>query len=504
MKESKVFRTIYMIALTTGIMMSSVMCTEQEEPGPGPEPENPQEQYLELDAASADVPYRGGSVTVNIVSSQDWNIQIPEDIQDWITSDRQMGLASDEPVAVTFTVGANFSEARTATITFTSEDCSAELTVAQEAEAPAVSVFSDDFESITADAVTYTENGWYFHSNDNVDLYSNWLTYSSDERKTLQIYPYNSSESQVVAYALLPLINVTGAGNKTMMTFQVMADCSLQDDSKLEVVVSKDFNGDFDAATWEVAYDGTALANSPMWFPYNHSFNLGRHFGDCEELYVAFRYTGKMVGYYLDNVTFGVEDAPVIDDNIGTNWQNDPVSAFGDDFQSLQTPLITYISDNWTFWSTDLTSYDTKWSTATYGDMKFLQVTAYESIDTEVTAFAMLPPLDITQASPATLTFDAMFDSYYQPLDGSKLEVVVSTDFDGDFNTADWKVVYSATEDAPTGSWGTLSCDLSSYASYGKLFVAFRYTGHNNMYRLDNVIFGTPDNMDGGNEGSDM
>lgn len=499
MKESRMLKSIYWTLVMAVSAVSLTMCTEADNEGPV---DLPDDASIVLDVTSLDVPADGGVFTVNVLSSQDWSMDIPEETGAWVSSDRTMGLESDEAVAVTITVKPNFSEERTGKVTFMSEDANAELEIIQAAEADAVTEFSDDFEEIDEDGVPYDRNGWHFYSNDTEDKYSSWLAYCSDERKTLQIYPYNSSEDQVVAYAMLPLINVKGAGNRTMMTFQVMADCSLQDDSKLEVVVSKDFNGDFETATWEVAYDGTALANSPMWWPYENSFNLGRHFGDCEELYVAFRYTGKLVGYYIDNVTFGVEEAPVIDDNIGTNWQNDPVSAFGDDFESIQTPLITYVSDNWTFWSTDLTSYDTQWCTATYIGMKFLQVTAYESIDTEVSAFAMLPPLNIADASPKTLTFDAMFDSYYQPLDGSALEVVVSDNFDGNFSAADWKVVYSITEDAPSGAWGTLSCDLSSYASYDNLYVAFRYTGHNNLYRLDNVIFGTPDNMNGGNEGS--
>ena len=76
--------------------------------------------------------------------------------------------------------------------------------------------------------------------------------------------------------------------------------------------------------------------------------------------------------------------------------------------------------------------------------------------------------------------------------DDSKLEVVISKNFTGDFEQAEWTVVKDVT--FPAGSnkneWIDEEVDLSPYASETSLAVALRYTGKGNTYRIDDVKVG--------------
>lgn len=189
-------------------------------------------------------------------------------------------------------------------------------------------------------------------------------------------------------------------------------------------------------------------------------------------------------------------------DDIGDNWKKAAVNAFGDDFQSIKTSYIKYVTDNWTFWSSDASDAKTQFKTNIFnGDEKYIDIAPYSSSQSSVTAFAMLPKANVAGASPKSVEFETAL--YYLEQDNSKFEVVVSEDFNGSFQNATWEVVYDATypAGAETNQWKKHTADLSGYASSEELYIAFRYTGKSNTYRLDNVKFGTPDNMDGGNEG---
>lgn len=210
---------------------------------------------------------------------------------------------------------------------------------------------------------------------------------------------------------------------------------------------------------------------------------------------------GKIPAYYISHEP-GSGGGTGGDDNIGENWKKAAVSSFGDDFQSIKTDYIKYVSDNWTFWSSDASAINTQFKTRIYNTVeKYLDIAPYQSSAASVTAFAMLPKANVSEASPKQVEFKTAF-YHKDAADGSKFEVVVSKDFNGSFTDATWTVVYDATSasDAELNTWKTHKADLSGYASDTEIFIAFRYTGKSDTYRLDDVRFGTPANMDGGNE----
>lgn len=170
-----------------------------------------------------------------------------------------------------------------------------------------------------------------------------------------------------------------------------------------------------------------------------------------------------------------------------------PVAAFMDDFRSVSAGNAAYNNDNWMFYTNDAASVSTGWKTGTFNNTetdttdRYIQIAPYASTLDEVVAYALIPKVNVSTASPKTLKFS--YTIYYQTEDASKFEVVTSKDFTGDFEKATWTVLQDVTFAAGTtvNVWVDKSIDLTSLAAETSLAVAFRYKGKSNTYRLDNV-----------------
>lgn len=192
------------------------------------------------------------------------------------------------------------------------------------------------------------------------------------------------------------------------------------------------------------------------------------------------------------NATSGGEE----EENDGTvgNYPMTAVASFTEVFDAVENNKL-FTSDQWAFYSNDklyATTPALGWQGKTYNTDKYIAVAPFNSGLSEVTAYAIMAPFDVKAAATKTLTFDLTW-YYLDSPDDSKLEVVASTDFAGNVKTATWHVVKdcSFASDAAKNDWVSLSADLSSYANENKVYIAFRYTGKGNTYRLDNVAFGT-------------
>ncbi|MBQ2020479.1 MAG: hypothetical protein II210_06480 [Rikenellaceae bacterium] len=179
----------------------------------------------------------------------------------------------------------------------------------------AVTYFADDFAAIENNKV-YTSGKWTFTSTDAgwpANAYLGWFgkTYS-DGSKYINVAPYSSSMSEVVAYAVMTKFNVADAEGKKL-TFDLAWYFKTKDNSKFEVVASKDFTGDVATATWEVveSYTYTDETINPMNTWTSYSLDLSTKYAAEKALAVAFRYTGKSNTYRLDNVEFGAAEVPV-------------------------------------------------------------------------------------------------------------------------------------------------------------------------------------------------
>ncbi|MBR4055273.1 MAG: BACON domain-containing protein [Rikenellaceae bacterium] len=182
-------------------------------------------------------------------------------------------------------------------------------------QSTAVTYFADDFAAIENNKV-YTSGKWTFTSTDAgwpANAYLGWFgkTYS-DGSKYINVAPYSSSMSEVVAYAVMTKFNVAEAQGKKL-TFDLAWYFLTKDNSKFEVVASKNFTGDVAAATWEVveSYTYTDETINPLNTWTSYSLDLSTKYAEEKALAVAFRYTGKSNTYRLDNVEFGAVEAPV-------------------------------------------------------------------------------------------------------------------------------------------------------------------------------------------------
>lgn len=173
-----------------------------------------------------------------------------------------------------------------------------------------------------------------------------------------------------------------------------------------------------------------------------------------------------------------------------SKWsQAGPVDAFMDDFSSVTDGNAEYHNDNWLFYTTDGSNVNTGWKTGVYNSDKYIQVAPYSSSLDQVVAFALCPSLNVAAATDKNFSFKKAL--YYKEEDDSKLEVVVSKDFTGDFEKATWTVIKDATFEAGSqvNVWEEVVVSLSDYASESSLCVALRYTGKANTYRIDDVKF---------------
>lgn len=181
----------------------------------------------------------------------------------------------------------------------------------------AVTYFADDFAGVENNKV-YTSGKWTFTSTDAgwpANVYLGWFgkTYDKDGSKYINVAPYSSSMSEVVAYAVMTKFNVADAQGKKLTFDLAWYFKDAKDNSKFEVVASKDFAGDVATATWEVveSYTYTDESINPINTWTSYSLDLSTKYAAEKALTVAFRYTGKSNTYRLDNVEFGAAEAVV-------------------------------------------------------------------------------------------------------------------------------------------------------------------------------------------------
>lgn len=382
-----------------------------------------------------------GEQAVVLNSNRDWtsSISSSEGTADWITLSQSSGKASDKGISLTVTVlpnSAEGSEDRSAVITFTGGTQSATLKVSQLGQNRKSYTTIAEFLAAPVDQSTWYELQGTITNIKNTD-YGNITI--KDETGSVYIHGLTATQQT--------------KNDKSFSSLGLKVT---------DVVVLKTLRGE---------YNGEAQGG------------------------------GDIPAYYISHEP-GNGGSTGGDDNIGENWKKAAVSAFGDDFQSIKTAKIKYVTDNWTFWSSDASDIYYQFKTSIYNtDEKYIDIAPFGSSAASVTAFAMLPKANVSAASPKQVEFEVAF-YHKDAADGSKFEVVVSKDFNGSFTDATWTVVYDATSaaDAELNKWNKHTADLSGYASDTELFIAFRYTGKTDTYRLDNVKFGTPDNMNGGNE----
>lgn len=211
-----------------------------------------------------------------------------------------------------------------------------------------VTSFYDDFSTVTEGNKEYINDNWMFYSVDPESVFTGWKTGVFNEDKYIQIAPFSSKMDKVVAYALMPRVNVSGANPKTYSFRKALYWKDNEDDSRLEVVVSKNFTGDFENATWTVVKNVSFPAGSEKNNWVEEVVDLSSYASESS-LAVALRYTGKSNTYRIDDVKVG--DAEV-SDQFSISAATKTVSAAAGSFD-------IYVSGNveWTVSSSDASNF---------------------------------------------------------------------------------------------------------------------------------------------------
>lgn len=198
-----------------------------------------------------------------------------------------------------------------------------------------VTKFYEDFSNAPDKGKEYETDEWMFYTSDGSSVNSGWKTAYYSWNKYMDVAPYNSVLDEVVSYALLPPVNVSGA-EVAKLNLKLALYYQNEDQSEFEVVVSENFEGDFEAADWTVADDLTFGQGADMNSWVTHSVDLSDYASETS-LAVALRYTGKSNTYRLDNVSFGVEPEAT-SYNPGT-----PVSTISSDQVNkwMELPVVT-------------------------------------------------------------------------------------------------------------------------------------------------------------------
>lgn len=381
----------------------------------------------------------GGEATVSLLSNRDWEteITVTRGTADWIALSDTAGTASGDSVAVTVTVLPNTGEDRDAVLRFTTGTVYAQVNIVQPGE------FRKSYMTIAEFLqMPVNDETWYELCGTITDIastqYGN-LTIA-DETGSLYIYGLTATKQ---------------SGND-----QSFASLGLEVGDELVLMTLRgEFNGEPQGGGRD--YPAYYVSHTPGGSQPDE--------GD-----------GYLVGDYSAWNAAGT------------------VTSFLDDFSTVESNNAAYENDNWLFWSSDANGISQSWKTGTFDNSstgmtdKYIQIAPYNSSLDEVVAYALPPRADVAGMSPRTFTFSKALYHLDEGGDDSRLEVVVSTDFSGDFEAASWTVVedVSFPAGAERNQWVEETVDLSAYASESSLCIALRYTGKSNTYRIDNVGYG--------------
>lgn len=505
---------------------------------------------LGVDPESVEISSEGGSAVISILSNRDWTASWTStaEEQDWLTLSAEKGAASEDSVSITVTALPNNGEDRFATVSITTGTLTEEVSVRQPGKiAKEYTSISDVRALYEGENVTVTED-WticgtvisnYRHETAGGlnNATSQKTVIVQDETAGISLYLEENNES----YAVGDLVEIRVKD----LVLQRYQNGSLQLDAvpldrltKLtsgpqvepkEITAADLCSGEYESQY--VAVSNVQVADSDLGKTFvsgdsHTSINFVSKEGDRFVLFsskystfggetvpegsgtlkgIAAVYGGNTYQISITSTDdyagltgerFEVESGNV-EGKLTGNYQTwnalGSLASFFDDFESITAGYEEYVNDNWLFWTSDGSDITTGFKTEIFENdgSKYVSIAPFNSVASEVVAYALPPRADMTKANPKEFSFRKAY--YYRDGDdGSRLEVVVSTDFAGDFENATWTVVKDATFEsgAAVNQWVTETVDLSGYSSEASLCIAIRYTGHGNTYRIDNVGYG--------------
>lgn len=502
---------------------------------------------------SVDFSKEGGQYTISLYSTRDWTAQLDSAAREWLTVSPEEGAPSKDSVSVIISALPNAKEDRHATISFDGGAVNATVYVFQTGEiqkeytpiADVRALYTGEQKTVTV-TEAWTVCGTVIS---NVDLNNATsmknvviqdesagimirLTKDYEEFKRGDVVEVNVQNMSLEQFNGLLQLNNVPLENVTEIRQNAMPEAKVISAAQL-------LTGDYESqyvAVENVQVVESDLGKTWMMNDQNTSINFEAETGERFEVRTSYHAdalgkievpggSGTLKGiaqcYYetiqmlltstddyadLDGERFegAVPEGGIIGDY--NTWKGvGPLASFSDDFSSISSENQQYINDNWLFYSNAGTNINDGFKTGTFDSDKYIQVAPHNASIDEVIAFALPPRADMTKADPKTFSFRKALYHLDDGGDDSKMEVVVSTDFAGDFMSAKWTVVKDVTfpEGAERNQWIEETIDLSDYASESALCIALRYTGKSNTYRIDDVAFGSGENQGGGDEPDD-
>lgn len=453
-----------------------------------------------------------GASAVTVKSNRPWTLAF-ESVADWVTPSATDGKAGTTEVE--FSIPAS-NESRTATLSFQLKNSygayfTKTVTINQGEVVPEKLVYKETFGTTGDKTPVASYDGW-----DKTGEGSSTVTYAGEG---VDIRSNLSSVGNGSAYE--------GSGGSNLMfdtgnTYFTVQDITLPQGQTGYTLTfgASYFNAPnieiYDQLTVQFSKDGEKWTNAIPYtfenFVAEKNWNLAtlnftlKEFS--EHLYIKFLSTKKPDGNYrIDDVTLvtsaggqqvdldnGSVTPPVGDVELPTTV----VTQFGDSFNDVISGVV-YDSPNWAFTSSDA-GYPANpklgWFGSVFGDTFYLQCAPYSSTQKTVTAYAIMTPFNVKAADNKVLTFKLAwyFNATASAADDSKIEIVASTTVTNETITdpSVWTVVKTIEYKEGVNEINVYfdeSADLSAYAASDKVYVAFRYVGHNNTYRLDDVSF---------------
>ena len=528
------------------ILAAIVSCKEEKEDFGVPN--------IGVNTSSVNFSEAEGQQTVKILSSRDWTVEIDYAVEvedDWLVVTPASGSASHDSVEVVLSVLANSAEDRSASVTFNAGAVSANVTVFQKGEIAKEYTPISDVRALwtgESETVSITIEGTISGTViSNVDLNNSsskrniiiqdetagiMLRLEKDEEsfKRGDVIELDVNGLSLEQYAgLLQINNVPNADVRKVRS-DAMPEAKVISAAEL---MTGDYESQYvavqDVQVVESDLGKTFSMSDSEGTSINIESRTGERFvirtsqyatelakvevpegsgtlkGIAQCFYETMQIVLSSIEDYADMQGERFESAEPEGGVIGdyNTWSKvGPLASFSDDFSSVASANQQYINDNWLFYSNAGTNVNDGFKTGTYDSDKYIQVAPYNASIDEVIAFALPPRADMTKADPKTFSFRKALYHLDEGGDDSKMEVVVSTDFAGDFMSATWTVVKDVTfpEGAERNQWIEETIDLSDYASESALCIALRYTGKSNTYRIDDVAFGSGENQGGGDE----
>lgn len=531
------------------ILAAIVSCKEEKEDFGVPN--------IGVNTSSVNFSEAEGQQTVKILSSRDWTVEIDYAVEvedDWLVVTPASGSASHDSVEVVLSVLANSAEDRSASVTFNAGAVSANVTVFQKGEIAKEYTPISDVRALwtgESETVSITIEGTISGTViSNVDLNNSsskrniiiqdetagiMLRLEKDEEsfKRGDVIELDVNGLSLEQYAgLLQINNVPNADVRKVRS-DAMPEAKVISAAEL---MTGDYESQYvavqDVQVVESDLGKTFSMSDSEGTSINIESRTGERFvirtsqyatelakvevpegsgtlkGIAQCFYETMQIVLSSTEDYADMQGERFESAEPEGGVIGdyNTWSKvGPLASFSDDFSSVASANQQYINDNWLFYSNAGTNVNDGFKTGTYDSDKYIQIAPYNASVDEVVAFALPPKANMTEANPKTFSFRKALYHLDDGGDDSKMEVVVSTNFTGDFTSATWTVVkdVSFPEGAERNQWIEETIDLSDYASETALCIALRYTGKANTYRIDDVAYGDGENP-GGDEPEEL